>query len=291
MCEGRRQRRLTSEVTQLSNETENHVQTHNQKAAATWSSPGARYDEISRGISDSIEHCVMRLAPQAGERILDLACGTGWASRAVLAAAPGATVFGADIASDLLATAQAKAAERCLAIDYRLGDAERLPFETASFDAVISTCGIMFASKQEAAASELSRVTRSGGRFGITTWKPDSTLMEMFTVMKAYLPPPPSPAPPSPFAWGDRERVEQLLGKSFELRFEEGTSWARAASAEAAWDFWSQSYGPMRALAASLDDERRQAFRRDMIAFWNRFRTELGVNKPRQYLLTIGVRR
>lgn len=275
----------------MPNETENAVQTHNQKAAATWSSPGARYDEISRGIADAIEHGVTRLAPRAGERILDIACGTGWASRAVASAAPGASVFGVDIAADLLAAAKSKAAERNLRIDYRQGDAERLPFETASFDGVISTFGIMFASKPEAAASELARVTRSGGRFALTTWKPDSTVFEMFTVMKAYLPPPASPPPPSPFAWGNRERVEQLLTKSFELRFEEGTSYARGPSAEAAWDFWSQSYGPVLTLAANLDDDRRQAFRRDFIAFWNRFRTELGVNKPRQYLLTVGVRR
>src|ERR1041384_5610795 len=83
-------------------ETQSSVQPHNQKAAATWSSAGAHYDEISRGIADSIEHCVLRLAPRAGERILDIACGTGWASRTVLAAAPQAIVSGVDIASELL---------------------------------------------------------------------------------------------------------------------------------------------------------------------------------------------
>jgi ubiquinone/menaquinone biosynthesis C-methylase UbiE len=272
-------------------ETTPAIETHNQKASATWSSAGAHYDEVSRGIADSIEHCVLRLAPKPGERILDLACGTGWASRAVIAAAPGASVVGVDIAGELLAAARSRAAEQQLRIEYRQGDAERIPFETATFDAVISTCGIMFATKQEAAASELARVTKPGGRFGITTWKPDSTLAEMFAVMKTYLPPAPTPAPASPFAWGQRERVQELLAASFDLRFEEGTSWARAASAEAAWDFWSRSYGPIRTLAANLDEDRRQAFRRDIIAFWNRFRTELGVNKPRQYLLTIGVRR
>jgi len=272
-------------------ETQTAIEPHNQKASLTWSSPGAHYDEISRGIADSIDHCVLRLGPRPSERILDIACGTGWASRAVSAAAPGASVVGVDIAGDLLAAAQAKAAAQGLSIEYRLGDAERLPFESASFDAVISTCGIMFAAKQEAAAQELARVTRPGGRFGITTWTPDSTLAELFAVMKAYLPPPPSPAPASPFAWGRRERVQELLGASFELRFEEGTSWARAASAEAAWEFWSRSYGPIRTLAANLDDERRHAFRRDMLAFWERFRTELGINQARQYLVAIGVRR
>ena len=59
------------------------VQPNNERAAAVWSSGGAKYDQVSRGIADSIEHCVLRLDPQPGERILDLATGTGWTSRAV----------------------------------------------------------------------------------------------------------------------------------------------------------------------------------------------------------------
>lgn len=60
---------------------EGSVQPHNQRPARVWSSGGARYDEISRGIADMIEHCVLRLAPRPGERVLDLATGTGWTSR------------------------------------------------------------------------------------------------------------------------------------------------------------------------------------------------------------------
>jgi len=65
------------------------VQTHNQRRAAVWSSGGELYDEISRGISDSIEHCVLRLMPKPGEKILDLATGTGWTSRVVARHAAG----------------------------------------------------------------------------------------------------------------------------------------------------------------------------------------------------------
>ncbi len=85
----------------------------------------------------------MRLNPRRGERILDLSTGTGWTSR--LVARRGAIVTGVDIAGDLLAAARARANEEGLKIDYQLGDAECLPFETGSFDAVISTCGVMFA--------------------------------------------------------------------------------------------------------------------------------------------------
>jgi SAM-dependent methyltransferase len=265
------------------------IQSHNEKPAAVWSSGGADYDQISRGIADSIEHCVLRLAPKPGERILDLATGTGWTSRAV--ARRGATVIGVDIAGDLVAAARERAKAEGLSIDYRTGDAEKLPFADGEFDAVISTCGIMFASRPEAAAAEVARVVRRGGRVAITTWLPDSNLFKMFMVMKPYMPTPPNPAPPSPFEWGRAERVRELLGGAFDLRFERGTSFYREPSGEAAWNTFSTGYGPTRALAGSLGETRRAELRRDFIAFHDGFPTELGICVPREYLLSVGVRR
>jgi SAM-dependent methyltransferase len=264
------------------------IQPHNERPAAVWSAGGKDYDQISRGIADSIEHCVLRLNPQPGERILDLSTGTGWTSRVV--ARRGATVTGADIASDLLDAARAKANAEGLPIDYQLGDAERLPFEDGAFDAVVSTCGVMFASRPEAAAGELARVCRKGGRIALTTWLSDGNLSKMFGVMRRYMPPPPSPAPPSPFEWGRTERIRELLGSAFDLRFESGVSYYREPSGAAAWDTFSTGYGPTRSLAASLDPERREALRKDFTAFHDGFATELGICVPREYWLTIGVR-
>ena len=113
------------------------IQPHNEKPASVWSSGGKDYDEVSRGIADAIEHCVLRLNPRPGERVLDLATGTGWTSRVV--ARRGATVTGVDIANGLLNAARATAAVEGLPIAYQLGDAEDLPFDDASFDAVVST--------------------------------------------------------------------------------------------------------------------------------------------------------
>lgn len=265
------------------------IQPHNQKPASIWNSGGAGYEEISRGIADSIEHAVLRLAPDPGERILDLATGTGWTSR--LVARRGAKVVGVDLGQDLIHAAQERARAEDLDVEYRVGDAEGLPFRDGEFDGVISTCGIMFASRPEAAAAELARVTRQGGRIALTTWLPDSNLFEMFKVMKAYMAPPPDPAPPSPFEWGKAERVRELLGKDFDLKFERGTSFYREPSAEAAWATFSTNYGPTKALASSLDEGRLADFRRDFVAFHDRFRTELGTCVPREYLLTVGVRR
>jgi SAM-dependent methyltransferase len=264
------------------------IQPHNERPAAVWSAGGRDYDQISRGIADAIEHGVVRLNPQPGERILDLATGTGWTSRAI--ARRGATVIGVDIAADLLVAARAKAEAEALPIQYRLGDAESLPFDTGEFDAVISTFGIMFASRPEAAAEELARVCRKGGRIALTTWASDGNLFKMFQVMKRYAPPPPSPAPPSPFEWGRTERIQQLLSPPFTLRFEKGISYYREPSGEAAWNTFSTGYGPTRLLAASLDPAVRSMFREDFVAFHDGFRTELGICVPREYCLTVGER-
>jgi hypothetical protein len=149
----------------------------------------------------------------------------------------------------------------------------------------------MFASRPEAAAAELARVTRRGGRIALTTWAHDGNVFRMFQVMKAFMAPPPAPAPPSPFEWGRQERIEQLLSTHFALRFEEAVSFYREPSAEAAWETFSTGYGPTRTLAANLPDERREALRRDFIAFHDGFATELGVTVPRAYWLTLGRRR
>lgn len=267
------------------------VQSHNLKAQAVWNAPGRRYDDISRSIADAIEHAVERLRPKSGERIVDLATGTGWASRILASRFPGARVTGVDIAEEMLAYARETAATQQLEIDYQHGDAESLPFADGELDGVVSTFGVMFASKQEVAASELARVVKRGGRVALSTWKHDSNVANMFGVMKPFMPAPPQPPPPSPFAWGKVERIQELLGASFELAFEEGTNHFRYASGEQAWNLWVNHYGPAKSLAANLDDARREEFKRAMITWHETFASPLGYDQPRTYLITRAIRK
>jgi ubiquinone/menaquinone biosynthesis C-methylase UbiE len=264
------------------------IQQHNERPAAVWSSGGRDYDEISRGIADAIEHCVLRLHPKPGERILDLSTGTGWTARVV--AKRGATVVGVDIATGLLQAARDKSNADGLTIDYRVGDAESLPFRDGEFDAVVSTFGIMFASRPEAAAAELARVCRSGGRVALTTWTSDSNLFRLYEVMRRYMSTSSDSAPRSPFEWGRTDRVKELLGANFKLRFERSVSYYREPSGEAAWVTFSKGYGPTRSLAIALDPDRREALRRDFTLFHASFPTELGICVPRDYWLTVGTR-
>ena len=267
------------------------VQPHNTKAQAVWNSPGGRYEEISRSIADAIEHAVERAQPRSGEHILDLATGTGWCSRVIAQRFPGVAVSGADIADSMLDHARSAAGTLRLSIDYRHADAEQLPFPDGHFDAVVSTFGVMFAGRPEAAAAELARVVKKGGRIVLATWKHDSNLFNMFGVMKQFQPPPPQPPPPSPFAWGRRERLHELLDADFELGIEEGTNTFRYASGKQAWELWVNHYGPAKSLAASLDDAKRTEFERAMIAWHETFPGTLGYEQPRQYVITRGIRR
>lgn len=264
------------------------IQPHNERPAKVWSSGGDDYSEISRGIADSIEHAVLRLNPLPGEKILDVATGTGWTSR--LVARRGATVTGVDIAAGLLAAAERQAAAEQLPIRYLQADAEDLPFDDGSFDAVVSTVGVMFATRPEAAARQLARVCRRGGRLALTTWTADGNVFKMFQVMKAFMPAPPAPVA-SPFEWGNIDRIRQLLGEAFDLKFERAVSYYREPSAEAAWDTFVTGYGPTRMLAESLEPGRREQLRAEFIAFHAGFPTALGICVPREYWLTVGIRK
>lgn len=125
-------------------------------AGRMWGEPGAAYDGISFGLSDTISHAVQLLWPRPGERVLDIGTGTGWAAR--LAARRGARVTGADIAQGMLAAADRLSRGLDPRPEYLLAPAEALPFEDAAFDGVISTYGVIFAQDPLATIDEMVRV-------------------------------------------------------------------------------------------------------------------------------------
>jgi SAM-dependent methyltransferase len=254
-----------------------------------WNSPGELYDDISRTIADAIEHAVERLEPRPGEHVLDLATGTGWASRCIARRFPGAHVRGLDLADRLLAHARRLAEREQLAIPYDVGNAESLPLGDAELDAVVSTFGIMFASRPELAASELGRVVKPQGRVVLATWAEDGNVAAMFGILRRFMPAP--PAAPSPFAWGRPDRIRELLGSNFELELEPGVNCFRYPSGESAWNFWREHYGPIKSLAAALDEPRRAELAQEMIRWHESFASPLGYEQPRRYWIVRGVRR
>jgi SAM-dependent methyltransferase len=257
-----------------------------QKHSVMWGQ--GPYDRISQELAIGHDHLLREMPPADGERWADLATGTG--QLALRAARGGANVTGLDLAPALIETAKQMAADEGLQIDYVVGDAEALPFDDASFDSVSSSCGVMFAPDHEAVASELARVTKPGGRLGLMNWHPTIGVPEFFKVMAAYMPPRPEGVG-NPFEWGDRDHVTDLLGESFDLRFEEGDAPQPGESGEDVWELFSTSYGPTKTLADSLDDEKRESLRRDWVEFFEQFREGDRISQPRPYVLVLGTRK
>ena len=275
----------------MSSKDDGVVLEKNAKVADMWSSGGLAYDEVSQGVSEGIRHCVMRLAPQKNEQVLDIATGTGLTARHI--ARSGAKVTGVDIAQGLLEAARQLADDEDLPVDWQLGDAEKLPFADASFDAASSTFGIMFASNQDAAISELARVVRPGGRVAIAAWLPESTAVKLRQVLAPFVPSPAQQAspPPSPFNWGDTAWLKDALGTYFELGHEIGELTHRVTSPEEAWRVYEDGFGPIRATAHALDNDQLLKLKSAFETWVDGFSTDLGVALTYQYLLTIGVRK
>jgi SAM-dependent methyltransferase len=257
-----------------------------QRQGVMWGS--APFEEIARQIAVMHDDLVARLDPQPGQRWLDLGTGTG--EVAFRAARAGAQVTASDLSPELIDTAKRQAAEQGLEIDFAVVDAEKTPYEDASFEVVSSSVGVIFAPDHRAIAGELARVTQPGGRIGLTAWRADVGVGEMFLAMKPFQPPPPEGAG-SPFQWGDESYVEGLLGEAFELEFHEGDSPQTGDSGEQIWNDYVSWYGPSRALHDSLEPERRAELNRAMAEFFERFRGEDGIHQSRPYIVILGRRR
>jgi ubiquinone/menaquinone biosynthesis C-methylase UbiE len=257
-----------------------------QRQSVMWGN--GPYERVSETIADIHELIVPRLNPKAGERWLDLACGTG--AVAERAARAGADVVGVDLAPMLIETARERSKKQGLKIDYRVGDCERLEgIEDAGFDVVSSTCGIMFAPDHEATARQLARVVRPGGRLGLANWTPQGGVGRMFKMMAPFQATTP---PSSPFDWGREERVRELLGGAFELEIEPNISTLEVADGEEYWQLFSTSYGPTKTLAESLSEDRREEFHQAWVDFCeNDYRSGDHIAHTREYLLIVGTRR
>src|SRR3954468_11845245 len=147
-----------------------------QRQSTMWGS--GPYQRVTETLGDIHELLIEKLQPRAGQRWLDLACGTG--SVAERAASAGADVTGVDLAPALLEQAKERARAAGLAIDYRVGDCERLDgIDDGAFDMVSSAVGIMFAPDHAATAAQLARVLKPGGRLGLASWTPEGGLGAM----------------------------------------------------------------------------------------------------------------
>lgn len=197
---------------------------------------------------------------KAGDRVLDVGCGTGVVT--VTAARLGARVTGLDLTPELLARARENAATAKVTIDFHEGDVENLPFASETFDVVLSQYGHMFAPRPDVAVAEMLRVLRPGGTIAFSTWPPELTTGRVFMLAAKYAPPPPPGVSP-PVQWGDPNIVRERLGdKVKDLRFQRATMTVPVLSPQHQLAT-AERIGPMRKLIEilSADPARLDAFR------------------------------
>jgi SAM-dependent methyltransferase len=198
----------------------------NELAGPTWV---ARQDLLDSLIAPLGARAIARAAVAPGERVLDVGCGCG-ASSLALARAVGAAgeVLGVDISAPMLARARERtAAESVANLRFLEADAQVAELGEAAFDLVFSRFGVMFFADPIQAFARLRRALRPGGRVTFVCWQPVDRnpwmLVPALAVAKHVPLPPSEPGAPGPFAFGDAERVRDLLARAglVDVAFEE----------------------------------------------------------------------
>jgi SAM-dependent methyltransferase len=201
------------------------------------------------------------------EQVLDVAAGNGNATLA--AARRGCLVTSTDYVAALLERGQDRARAEHLDVTFQVADAEALPFADDSYDAVLSTFGVMFAPDQDKAAVELGRVCRRGGRIGLANWTPEGFVGQMFKILGRHLPPPAGAQPPSNWgsdAWlhkhfDDRDFLVRVSRREFNFRYRSAAHFI---------DIFRHWYGPVHKAFAALPPESGQALESDLAELLNR---------------------
>jgi ubiquinone/menaquinone biosynthesis C-methylase UbiE len=193
--------------------------------------------------------------------VLDVACGNGNATLA--AARSGTHVLGVDYVPGLLEDGRARAVAEGLDVEFRLGDAQALPVDDDSMDAVLSVFGTMFAPDHQQTADEIVRVARPGATVGLASWTPAGFIGQMFRVISAHVPPPAGVQ--SPLLWGTEAHLAELFGDAVAgiTSTEKICTW-RFASPEEFVAYFRRWYGPTLKAFEALDGAGQIALAEDL---------------------------
>jgi ubiquinone/menaquinone biosynthesis C-methylase UbiE len=229
------------------------------------------FTRIAEKMRKSGEELIETLGVTPGMKVLDVGCGDG--TTALPAAKLGANVLGVDIASNLVAAGNERAAAAGLRnVRFIQGDASNLSNVVSDgYDLVVSVFGAMFAPKPFDVAKELVRVTKPGGRIVMGNWIPgDPTLVaQILKISAAYTPPPPEGFV-SPMTWGDqakvRERFEAAGITPANIGFEQRTWRFRGEGSPAnLFETFRRFYGPtMNAFEAASKDFRERELAQEL---------------------------
>lgn len=226
---------------------------------ATWSS--GDYAVVGATLQIVGESLCEALDLRAGQKVLDVAAGNGNVTLA--AARRWCDVTSTDYVPALLARGKARAEAEGWNIEFMEADAEALPFKDNSFDAVVSSYGVMFTPNQDKAAAELLRVCKSGGKIGLANWTPEGFIGQIFKTIGKHVPPPPGVK--SPALWGTRARIDELFkAQASAIEISARDFVFRYRSAEHWIDFFKAYYGPMLKAFAALEPTGQAALHADI---------------------------
>ena len=252
-----------------------------------WSS--GDFNEIARQTMMVAEDICRVADPRPMQTVLDVACGSG--NVALIAARRYCMVAGIDIAANLIDRARMRAAAEGSQVDFRVADAQDLPYPDASFDVVTSVFGVMFAPDQEKAAAEMLRVCKPGGRIVMANWMPEAFGADFFSAHAKHAPPPTGMV--SPLNWGTENGVRALLGEGAnDIRCERRAGYAYYRSVNHALDLFQTYFGPTIRAINAVGEDGAEALRQDLAKVFCKYnRAEDGtVAMTTKYLQTIALR-
>lgn len=190
---------------------------------------------------------------RAGERVLDIATGSG--NAALAAARRACEVTAIDFVETLLDRARERTTAERLKIDFQYGEAEEIPFADSSFDVALSTFGTMFAPDPARATSEMFRVVKRGGRVAMTAWQPDGVSGRMFALEQKYAP---ACDAGNPIEWGiESVAIKRLEPYASDVRIVRRSAWQRSRSFEAWMSVRLKYFGPLKTAFERLDEQQR----------------------------------
>lgn len=226
------------------------------------------FNVVALQVMTASESLCAAVDPWAGDRVLDVACGSG--NAALIAARRHCEVIGIDYVPALIERAKQRSMAEGTTIDFRVGDAQALPFPDRQFDSVISVFGVMFAPDQAKAASELLRVCRPGGTIGLASWMPDGFGGDFFRAVSKYVPPPPGLQPP--VRWGTEQGLKDLFGAGARsIRSQKRTLEQHFESAEHMLDTFRTYFGPMHRAFEVTQGPAQEALRADVLGVYEKY--------------------
>ena len=247
------------------------------------------FNQIARQNVVMAEALCEAVDPHPGERVLDVACGSGTA--ALIAERRYCEVAGVDYVPELIEQATARAQANGQEIDLQLGDAQDLPFPDDSFDVVLSVYGVQFAPDQEQAAREMLRVCKPGGRIGLAGPIPEGWSGDWFATHARYVSPPSGVE--SPLRWGTEEGLEELLGIGVQsIEIERRTALQYYRSIDHAVEVFSTYFGPTIRALETIDSDDQENLLGDLTTVMSRYNraTDGTAIVENQYLQTIATK-